>query len=124
MPHTNQSQKKILIVEDEADLCLLLEIMLKDEDTSIDHVKSISAAKEFLEKEKPHLVLLDNRLPDGIGLDFIPYLRENHPATRIIMISGKDFTAKDLALENGANIFLAKPFTREQLSNSIKLLLN
>jgi two-component system OmpR family response regulator len=124
MPQSSQNQKKILIVEDEGDLCLLLEIMLKDENTSIDSVKTIQDAREFLEKEKPHLVLLDNRLPDGFGLDFIPYLKEHHPSTRIIMISGKDRSAKDIALENGANIFLSKPFTREQLSNSIRLLLN
>ena len=40
------------------------------------------------------------------------------------MISGFDASAKDIALENGADIFLEKPFTREQLYQSIKGLMN
>jgi two-component system, OmpR family, response regulator len=124
MKKENRLHKKILIIEDEGDLCFLLELMLDKEDTSVDHVKSLAAAREFLKADNPDLIFLDNRLPDGIGLDFIPYVRNNYPAARIIMISGKDGTAKDLALENGADLFLLKPFTKEQLTGSVKALLN
>ena len=124
MPATRPPKNKILIIEDEPDLCLILEVLLKDDDTSIDHVKNLKAAKLFLEQEQPHLVLLDNRLPDGLGLDFLPFIRDTYPGIRIIMISGKDSAAKDLALENGAHIFLAKPFTKDKLHNSVHALLN
>jgi DNA-binding response OmpR family regulator len=40
------------------------------------------------------------------------------------MISGFDASAKDVALENGADLFLEKPFTRDQLYQSVKGLLN
>jgi DNA-binding response OmpR family regulator len=40
------------------------------------------------------------------------------------MISGFDASAKDVAIENGADIFLVKPFTKDQLYQSIKGLLN
>jgi DNA-binding response OmpR family regulator len=40
------------------------------------------------------------------------------------MISGFDAAAKDVAMENGADIFLPKPFTKDQLYQSIKSLLN
>ena len=40
------------------------------------------------------------------------------------MISGFDAAAKDVALENGADVFLEKPFTREQVLRSIKSLMN
>jgi len=117
--------KKILIVEDEADICLLLNIILKEDDIDIDHVKSISAAKEYLQTSKPDLVMLDNRLPDGLGIDFIEYLREQIPTARILMISGfKAATAKDLALYNGADGFLEKPFTRDQVYSTVQDLLN
>jgi two-component system, OmpR family, response regulator len=67
---------------------------------------------------------LDNKLPDGLGIDFISYIKENYPSVKIIMISGYAPAAKDVALEKGADLFLEKPFTREQLYSSIKKLLN
>ena len=115
--------KKVLIIEDEGDMCLLLNIMLGDE-MDLDHVKTLASAEEYLQKESPAVVILDNKLPDGYGLDFIPFLKNNNPTSRIIMISGYGASAEDAALEIGANIFLEKPFTRDQLYQAIKSLLN
>jgi len=120
---TNKT-KKILIVEDEADMCLLLNIMLTGKETELDHVKSLSAAREYLENEQPAVVILDNRLPDGYGVDFISYIKENYPSVKIVMISGLGASAKDVALYNGADLFLEKPFTKEQMYKSVQTLLN
>ncbi|RYD93339.1 MAG: response regulator [Sphingobacteriales bacterium] len=120
----DNSNRKVLIVEDEGDMCLLLNIMLAGKDMELEHVKGLVAAEEFLQKETPALVLLDNKLPDGYGLDFIPFLKKNHPSTKIIMISGYDGAAKDAALECGADIYLEKPFTKAQLFQSLMDLLN
>jgi DNA-binding response OmpR family regulator len=116
--------KKIFIVEDEGDMCLLLNIMLQEKSIELDHVKTIAAAQEYLKKEEPSVVILDNKLPDGFGIDFVSYIKQNHPDVKVIMISGYTPEAKDIALENGADLFLEKPFTREQLYSSIKELLN
>jgi len=116
--------KKVLIVEDEGDMCLLLNIMLNGKNMELDHVKSIALAEEYLQKEQPAVILLDNKLPDGFGIDFIPHIKKNYPAVRIIMISGYDGAAKDVALENGADIFIEKPFTRSQLYDAILSLLD
>lgn len=116
--------KKILIVEDEGDMCLLLNVLLNRPEWAIDHVKTLSGARTFLEKETPTLIVLDNRLPDGMGIDFITYIKENSPATKIVMISGVDAAASDLALEIGADTFLCKPFTKIQLEATIQQLLN
>ena len=70
------------------------------------------------------MVILDNKLPDGFGIDFIAHIKKNYPDVKIIMISGYDGAAKDVALDNGANIYLEKPFTRDQLYNAIKGQLN
>lgn len=115
--------KKVLIIEDEGDMCLLLNIMLNGKEMELDHVKNLVAAEEYLQKEKPSVVILDNKLPDGFGIDFISYIKSRYPAIKIIMISGYDGSARDVALENGANLFLEKPFTRDQLYNAIKVLL-
>ncbi|RYY85998.1 MAG: response regulator [Chitinophagaceae bacterium] len=115
--------RKVLIVEDEGDMCLLLNIMLAGKDMELEHVKGLVAAEEFLQNETPALILLDNKLPDGYGLDFIPYLKKSHPSVKIIMISGYDGAAKDAALECGADIYLEKPFTKAQLFESLMTLL-
>ena len=116
--------KKVLIVEDEADMCLLLNILLNGEDMELDHVQNLVAADEYLQKEVPSVIILDNKLPDGYGVDFIIYLKKKYPSVKIIMISGFDASAVDVALENGADIFLEKPFTRNQLYEAIMKLLN
>jgi two-component system OmpR family response regulator len=116
--------RKVLIIEDEGDMCLLLNILLDGKGLEVDHVQSIAAAEEYFLQEKPSLVLLDNRLPDGFGLDFISVIKAKNPDTKIIMISGIDVAAKDVAIENGADTFLEKPFTRAQLFQSVTDLLN
>jgi len=116
--------KKILVVEDEGEMCLLLNILLDGDELRLEHVNNLLAANEYIKKEQPEIVILDNKLPDGFGIDFIGPIKKNYPSIKIIMISGFDTSAKDVALKNGADFFLAKPFTREQLYQSIKMLLN
>lgn len=116
--------KKVLIIEDEGDMCLLLNILLNGKEMELDHVKNLSAAEEYLQQEQPSVVLLDNKLPDGYGVDFIGHIKRNYPAIKIIMISGFDSSVRDIALENGADVFLEKPFTRDKLYQSIKGLMN
>ena len=65
-------------------------------------------------------MILDNKLPDGYGVDFISHIKKNYPAVKIIMISGFDGAVKDVALENGADIYLEKPFTKNDLYQSLK----
>ncbi|HKH59340.1 MAG TPA: response regulator [Flavitalea sp.] len=127
MPKTglqNAKLKKVLIVEDEGDMCLLLNILLTGKEMELDHVKNLSAAEEYLQNEQPSVIILDNKLPDGFGLDLIPFLKKKYPSIKIIMISGFDASAKDVALESGADVFLEKPFTKDQLYQSIRTLLN
>ncbi|MER3498497.1 MAG: hypothetical protein C4308_07625 [Chitinophagaceae bacterium] len=115
--------KKVLIIEDEGEMCLLLNILLDDDEMELDHLKSLAMAKEYLEKQKPAVVLLDNKLPDGFGIDYISHIKQVYPDVKIIMISSYDSAAKDVALENGADRFLTKPFKKQELFDSIKELL-
>lgn len=116
--------KKILIVEDEGEMCLLLNILLDGKEMELDHVKYISEAWEYLAKHEPSVVILDNKLPDGYGIDIISLIKNNYPSIKIVMISGFDASVKDVALENGADAFLEKPFSRNQIYQSITELMN
>ena len=116
--------QKILIIEDEGEMCLVLNILLSNEDIELEHVKSLSAAEEYLSRELPSLIVLDNKLPDGFGVDYISYIRNKYPSMKIVMITGYDASAKDVAMENGADMFLEKPFTKQEFLSAIKSLLN
>ena len=119
-----QTAQKILIIEDEGEMCLVLNILLKDQDIELDHVKDLASAEEYLSRLQPSIIILDNKLPDGYGVDFISYIKRKYPSIKIIMITGFDASARDVALENGADFFLEKPFTKDQLVEEIKVLLN
>ena len=116
--------KNVLIVEDEGDMCLLINILLTGKGMELDHVKTLAKAAEYLGQMAPSVVILDNKLPDGLGMDFIPVIKKAHPALKIIMISGFDKAAADVALENGADTYIAKPFTKEQLFAAVEDLVN
>ncbi len=111
--------KKVLIIEDEGEMCLVLNLILNSEEMQLDHVNTLEKAKDYLKKENPSVIILDNKLPDGFGVDFIHYLREHYPSTRIVMISGYDASVQDVAMENGADAFLQKPFKKDDLYQSI-----
>jgi two-component system, OmpR family, response regulator len=121
---TTTAPRKILIIDDEGDLCLLLNILLDGKGMDVEHVQSIAKAEEYLLQQQPSLILLDNRLPDGFGIDFLTFVKEEYPSIKVIMISGVDAAAQDVALENGADAFLKKPFTKSQLDQTINELLN
>src|SRR4030095_6188173 len=122
-PLQAKTAQKVLIIEDEGEMCLLLNILLSNEDFELEHVDSLSTACEYLANQQPPLIILDNKLPDVYGFDFISFLKAHYPSIKIIMITGYDPSAEDVAMENGADIFLEKPFTKQQLAEAIKTLL-
>ena len=115
--------KKILVVEDEGAIGLALDMILAERHFDLDYVNGLLPAGDYLEKNTPDLVILDNKLPDGFGVDFISYIKKKHPSVKIIMISGFA-TARDVALENGADMFLDKPFSMENVNEAIDSVLS
>ena len=118
---SKKTAKKVLVIEDEGEIGLLLNIILNENDFELDYVKDLSSADEYLQKEQPSVIILDNKLPDGFGVDFISYIKKKYSAIKIIMISGFA-SAKDVALANGADIFFEKPFSKDELNNSLNKL--
>ena len=110
--------KKMLVVDDQGGTCLLLDLVLSDRKFEMDYVNNLLDADEYLQKNKPSIILLDNKLPDGFGVDFISYVKQKYPKIKIIMISGFS-TARDVAMENGADAFLEKPFSKRNVNDAI-----
>ena len=114
--------QKVLVVEDEGELGLVFNMILHERGLQLDYANSLLAAHEYLEKNKPSIIILDNKLPDGFGVDFISYIRKNYPGIRIIMISGFA-SVRDVAMENGADMFFEKPFSLDEFNETIDRLL-
>lgn len=117
-----KATKKVLVVEDDGEMGLLLNIILNERNFELDYVNNLLSADEYLQKQQPSVIILDNKLPDGFGVDFISYLKKKYPSIKIIMISGFG-SARDVALENGADMFIEKPFSKDELYESITGLL-
>ena len=115
--------KKILVVDDDGQMGLVLDMILHDSKFELDYVSTLLSADEYLKKQQPLAVILDNKLPDGYGVDFIVYLKQKYPSLKIIMISGFGL-ARDAALENGADLFFEKPFSLDEFNAGISSLLH
>ncbi len=104
---------KVLIIDDETDICYLLSTLLKKINLDATFVHTISDARLKLQEVSPGVIFLDNHLPDGMGVDFISHIKNILPETKIAMITAHD-TAMDRekALKEGADFFIGKPFSR------------
>ena len=111
---------RILIIDDEQDLCHLLKIILLKDKFLIDCAYSLTDAGQKLLLQ-PQIIFLDNNLPDGTGLDF---LKQNPHAFRkscVTMISAdaRPEIKKD-ALQEGIRVFLQKPFAVGAIRSAIQ----
>ena len=114
----------VLIIEDEEDICYLLSGILKRRNLNTSYVNSLFEARSILSQQSPDILFLDNHLPDGYGVDFIPVIKKNHPLAKIVMITAHD-TGEDRAkaITQGADYFIGKPFTTEIIIKTVDKLL-
>ncbi len=106
--------KKILIIDDEVDICFLLASVLKKRGFDVSFVNSLTDGYPKVSILKPALLFLDINLPDGSGLDAISTVKKLSPDTKIIMISAFDsLKERTIANEKGADLFIGKPFNKD-----------
>ena len=126
MAKTNKKKlstnNKILVVDDDGQMGLVLQMVLHESRFELDYVNDLLSAEEYLKKQQPLAVILDNKLPDGYGIDFIVYIKQRYPLIKIIMISGFGL-AREAALETGADLFFEKPFDLDDFNEGIGKLL-
>ena len=115
---------KILIVDDEADICYFLSHNLKKRSFAAYSSGTLSDMELKLQTEKPSILLLDNHLPDGLGIDSIAKIKNKYPELKIVMITAHDSPQdRSKAYSNGANYFLSKPFTIKEVNRVIDVLI-
>jgi len=116
--------KKILLIEDDADLYSLIQYNLEKEGFVFAGSQTGKGAIELCRREKPDLVLLDIMLPDSDGLDICKRLRA-HPELShlpiIFLTARASETDRIVGLELGANDYIVKPFFVRELVARIKI---
>lgn len=118
------AKKKILVVEDEPDLILMLKERLKSEGYKVEAAFNGLEGIEKAKKIKPDLILVDVMMPELDGYSMTQRLKEDDLTTGIpiIVITIKE-TMKELFQKLGVNNFFTKPFDTEQLLEAIKNIL-
>lgn len=119
-------QVLVLIVDDEPDICELLEITLARMGLDTFSAHDIGTAKQLFAEHQFNLCLTDMRLPDGDGLDLLDWIQTNHAGTPTIVITAHgNMEAAIRALKSGAFDFVSKPVDlnnlRPLVSTALKL---
>jgi DNA-binding response OmpR family regulator len=122
MQKQTPSTPSILCIEDDLDTCEFMAILLAEFHFEFTH--TINGALPKL-SERPHdLYILDNRLPDGSGIDLCKKIRDQYPTAPILFTSGSTNQSEiDEAMKAGANRYLLKPYEPESLNEIVKYLL-
>lgn len=118
----NENVKRLLIIDDDIDLLMLLERRLLKEGYKVEAAASLPEAEEVINSFKPHLVLLDINVngEDGRQLCWKLKKETGNKAVKVIIISGYDYSAGRAVLF-GADDLLPKPLHIDYLLNCIKL---
>jgi len=112
--------KKVLIVDDEADICELIEITLMRMDIASQSALNITDAKLLLETEHFDLCLTDMRLPDGNGIELVEHVQQNYSDIPIAVITAHgNMESAVNALKAGAFDFVSKPVDIQILRNLV-----
>lgn len=115
---------RILVVEDERDLCDTIAEGLEIDGYAVDTCYDGEEAYELITIETYDLVVLDLNLPGLDGLEILTKVRKHNKEVKVLILSARGTVSdKVLGLDTGANDYLTKPFEFEELEARIRNLL-
>jgi DNA-binding response OmpR family regulator len=106
MVMSDSSRNRVLCIEDSHDECELVREILKGYEVVC--ADTIASAKSMLSAGQFSLVIIDEHLPDGSGMEMCRRIRRKHPGLPVIMISGDSNITTVEASAAGARDFLSK----------------
>lgn len=121
------SKKIILAVDDEPNILMSIEFILDMEGYEVHTARDGDDALEAAERVRPDLILLDINMPrkDGYEVCRILRKREHMAGTKVIMLTAKGQTLeKKKGLEVGADEYVTKPFSADELLSAIRTCLD
>ncbi len=116
-------KRTILIVDDDADLSMLIQDMLEDNGYASLYAASIDEAYEVLTDNRCDLILLDINLPDGTGFTLCQELRQSSQIPIIFASARTSEDDKVNGLDMGGDDYIAKPYSLKELMSRIRSIL-
>lgn len=115
---------RLLIVEDDPQLNQMLIFHFEDEGYQLEGVLTCSDAQQRLKENVFDLVLLDQQLPDGTGIDLLEQIKRHNPEQPVVMITGQhDLELAIEAIKKGAADYIHKPLKIEALEHIVASIL-
>src|SRR5947209_3492904 len=109
-------RKRILVIDDEADIRESLELLLTGENYAVDMADNAASGLRKFESGTYELVLLDLMMPDRSGMDVLADIRQRDQDTPVFMLTAYGSVEVAVrALKSGANDYFAKPWDNEKL---------
>lgn len=115
--------KKILIIEDESDISMVLKAYLTQAQFEVLQAYNGEQALAMFETEQPSLVLLDINLPDTDGWSLLKHIRKNSSCPVIMLTAMNKLENKLAGLNQGADDYISKPFFGEEVVARVKTVL-
>lgn len=107
---------RLLIIEDDNSLNQMLQLHFEDGGFEVTGAETCGEGLEQLHKQAFDLILLDQQLPDGTGLELLQKIKAEEPDLAIIMMTGQhDLELAIQAIQDGAADFIHKPIKTEAL---------
>jgi DNA-binding NtrC family response regulator len=120
-PAVDPRHHRVLVVDDNLDTLEVISRNLAAEGYAVQTAPGVAEAVQILDHEPVDLVITDYKMPRITGLDLIRHVRSNHPDTEVMMITGfASVGGAVLAMKSGAEEYLAKPFTDEELLEAVR----
>jgi two-component system alkaline phosphatase synthesis response regulator PhoP len=118
------AKNRVLVVDDEPDVLMLTCTALEDAGFDVIRAKDVPQARKLLLSEIPDVIVTDIMMPDESGFSLIKYIREKSgiKTTPIIVTSVMDSEAE--IFQQGADAYLPKPFTPEELIKMVNDMVN
>jgi len=118
------SGREVLVAEDEPDMVVTYERLLRRQGCRTKAVRSCAAGLAAIAIEPPDLLITDLRLPDGDGLVLVRAARALPTPAAVIVVSGFAFGARrKAATQAGATAILSKPFSTEEFVKLVRAIL-
>lgn len=119
---TNKAQARILLVDDEPNILVALEFLVKKEGYQVYKAENGEQALKAMASSQPHIVILDVMMPGMDGFEVAHKIRTDsrYDDTRIIFLTAKG-TQEDRfrGYATGGEIYITKPFDNDELINTI-----
>ncbi len=119
--NTDNINRKMLIVDDSLDTLELLNRNLSGCGYVVHAANNVDEALRLIDSVELDVVITDLKMPKGSGMDLVKYVKENKPDTQVMMITGYATVEGAVkAVKAGAEEYLSKPFTDEELFSAVE----